>query len=67
MLRYGSQTDYWLDAEMGDQHRFEGNNSAFTAPVVVDIVERSPRTIAIPDRDVVPVSQIRELYETATP
>lgn len=68
VFRYGRQTLYWLDAETGDLRRFEGNNSSFTAPVIVDVVERSKRTIPLPAaNDVVPVSEIRELYESTAP
>ena len=68
VFRYGNQTHYWLDADTGDLRRFEGNNSTFTAPVIIDIIERSEKTIPLPAvDDVVPVSRIRELYESTAP
>lgn len=68
VYRYGKQTLYWLDADTGDLRRFEGNNSSFTAPVIIDVIERSAKTIPLPaEKEVVPISRIRELYESTSP
>lgn len=68
VFRYGKQTLYWLDAASGELRRFEGNNSRFTSPVIVDIVERSKRTIVLPDDSaVVSIDRLRELYDATTP
>ena len=68
VFRFGKQTLYWLDSETGDLRRFEGNNSSFTAPVIIDVVERSAKTIPLPaENEVVPISRIREVYESTSP
>lgn len=68
VFRYGKQTLYWLDADTGELRRFEGNNSSLTAPVIVDVVERSKKSIPLPAKnEVIPASQIRELYASTAP
>ena len=67
VMRYGKQTIYWLDATSGELLRFEGNNAAFNAPVVVDFTERGPQKVVLPaEGDVVPVAEIREIYGAFT-
>lgn len=67
VLRYGTQTIYWLDAGTGELLRFEGNSSALNAPVIADFTSRGPRTIALPaPTEAVQVDQIMDLYGAIT-
>lgn len=67
VVRYGRQTIYWLDAGTSELLRFEGNNAALNAPVVIDLLERGRRTIEPPrPGDVVAVTEIEDLYRALT-
>lgn len=63
VLRYGTRNTYWIDAD-GEMLRFEGNNEAGNAPVVVDVLSRGPQTIEAPEANtVVDISQISAVWE----
>ena len=67
VLRFGKQTLYWLDSTSKELLRFEGNNASFTAPVIIDFLERGPREVPLPGvAEVVEVSKIRDLYDALT-
>lgn len=63
VLRYGERSVYWLDRDTGEMLRFEGADASGSYPLVVDVIERGPRTIELPPGAVpVDVATIPELY-----
>ena len=67
VLRYGQHTIYWLAADGVTLLRFEGNNSAGTRPVLIDLRDHGPRTIEFPQReDAIETALVAELYAAAT-
>lgn len=61
---YGDRTRLWVATGTAQLLRFEGNNEAGNRPLVVDLYEPGPRTIALPEgAQVIDVGQISELYE----
>lgn len=66
VLRYGQRNVYWLDAGSGRLLRFEGNNATGNRPVIIDLIEHGPQTIAGPlVEQVVDVDQVRDIYDAA--
>lgn len=67
VYRYGQRSLFWLDAQTNELRRFEGNNSQGTRPVIIDFVERKPRTVTLPDASTtIPVSEIQKIYAQST-
>lgn len=67
VLRYGKQILYWLDAVTNELRRFEGNNSTFTLPVVIDFLSRTPQAVPLPaENQTVPLKLVRDAYAAAT-
>lgn len=63
VLRFGMRNRYWLDVESGDMLRFDGDAEAGGAPIVIDVLDRGPRSIPAPDpATVVDVTVVDELY-----
>lgn len=68
VMRYGTRNVYWLDAETGDMLRFEARSAEGDLPIVVDIIERGPQDVALPDtRQWVMIEDIAEYYIGLSP
>lgn len=63
VVRYGRTTQYWLDEDGVTMFRFEGNNSVFTRPVLIDLRDHGPRTVTTPlESDVVQHTDVVDFY-----
>jgi hypothetical protein len=63
VLRYGEHNLYWLDRESGGLLRFEEPGTTTGQPLVVDVIERGPQSIAGPAAAVViPAAEIADRY-----
>jgi hypothetical protein len=68
VLRYGQRNLYWIDAESGDLLRLEGVSREGSLPLVIDILERGPREIPLPDPgQVVSVDAVAGPYASLGP
>lgn len=64
IFQYGDRTRLWVETGTATLVRFEGNNQQGTRPIVVDLVDPGPRTIALPEGAVlVDSSEVQELYQ----
>jgi len=63
---YGEQTRVWVETGTSHMLRFEGNNSAGTRPVIVDLSNPAPRELALaPDAVVVDEAAVEALFANA--
>ena len=68
VLRYGERSVYWLDRTTGEMLRFEGADASGRYPLVVDFLERGPRTIELPPGAIpVDVAAVGEIYGALAP
>lgn len=62
VLRFGERSIYWLDRTTGEMLRFEGSDAQGRFPLVVDVLERGPRTVTFPSgASPVDVTQVPQL------
>jgi hypothetical protein len=65
VLRYGKRNVYWLDAATGGMLRFEGTDASGRYPLLIDLLERGPRTVEVPPgAAAISVDEVAELYAT---
>lgn len=66
VFQYGDRTRFWVQKDTTRLLRFEGNNSDFNNPVIIDFSDPGVRTIDLPTLDeTVALQDIEELYAIA--
>ena len=66
VLRYGKTLRYWVDPANSQLLRFEGDSSAGTAPIVVDLLAFGERKVEAPTpQSIVAADNIKELYDAS--
>lgn len=68
VMRFGSRNVYWLSAATGEMLRFEARSAEGDLPVIVDVFERGPETITLPDASQwIAVDDVAEVYAGLSP
>jgi hypothetical protein len=66
VMRYGKVLRYWVDPAAVKLLRFEGDSSAGTAPIVVDLLAFGERKVEAPTpQSIVAADNIKELYDAS--
>lgn len=66
VMRYGKFLRYWVDSADVKLLRFEGDSSAGTAPIVVDLLAFGERKVEAPrPQSIVAADSIKELYDAS--
>lgn len=67
VMRFGPRTVFWVEQDGFRLHRFEGNNSEGSRPVVIDLTEHGATDVDLPSPDaVVDAAPLADLYEAVT-
>ncbi len=67
VMRFGPRTVFWVERDGFRLHRFEGNNSEGSRPVVIDLADHGATTVSMPPGDaVIDAAPLADLYEAVT-